>query len=232
MSTAILLAAGHSKRFGRDKPTFILGSESLAQRCLRQANAAGISRFVIVANNDNHQLLWAQTDALLPGQVTFRIQDCEEAHASVLTGLAATDDNDILLCCTNDIVPDDTFRKVMSTGCDAPRLTITTTRLKWVFTGGMLDLDDDGQLHRIIEKPSGGCPPGAAVNIFIHRYHGSKAISQLTTALNRTQDYELAVNDLIQGGLATHLVHVDRWVGIKNRHDVRRAREEFADQLI
>jgi len=232
MSTAILLAAGHSRRFGHDKPTFILGRESLAQRCLRQASAAGIDRFVIVANNDNHQLLREQADVVRPGQVTLRIQDGDEAPASVLTGLAATDDDDVLLCCTNDLVPDDTFSKVMSTGGDAPGLTITTTRLKWVFTGGMLDLDDNGRLRRIIEKPSGGCPPGAAVNIFIHRYHGSEAISRLTATLRRTRDYELTVNDLVQGGLATRIVHVDRWVGVKSLHDVRRAREEFADQLV
>jgi choline kinase len=232
MSTAILLAAGHSRRFGRDKPTFLLGGESLAQRCMRQASVAGIDRFVIVANEDNHRLLREQADALRPGQVTVRIQDGDEAPASALTGLAAADDDDVLLCCTNDLVPDDTFGRVMSADEGAPALTITTTRLKWVFTGGMLDLDGEGRLRKIIEKPPGGCPPGAAVNIFIHRYHGAAAISQLTSTLTRTRDYELTVNDLIEAGLATHMVHVDRWVGIKSVHDVQRAREEFADHLV
>jgi choline kinase len=232
MSTTILLAAGHSRRFGRDKPTFLLGSESLAQRCMRQASAAGIDRFVIVANNNNHQLLREQAHALRPGQVTIRIQDGDEAPASALTGLAATDDDDVLLCCTNDLVPDDTFGKVMSADQGAPALTITTTRLKWVFTGGMLDFDDQGRLRRIIEKPPGGCPPGAAVNIFIHRYHGAAAIRQLVASLSRTRDYELTVNQLVGAGLAAHVVHVDRWVGIKSLQDVQRAREQFADQLV
>lgn len=183
MTTAILLAAGRSQRFGRDKPTFVIGGESLAQRCLRQASAAGVDQFIIVANRDNHRLLREQANAVAPRRVTICIQNGDEAPASVLTGLAATQDNDVVLCCTNDLVPGDTYLRILSTGHSAPALTVTTTTLKWVFTGGMLDLDGHGCLRQIIEKPVGGCPPGAAVNIFIHRYFGATAISQLTSTL-------------------------------------------------
>jgi len=233
MTTAILLAAGRSERFGQDKPTFPFGDESLIQRTLRQATQAGIHRFVIVANLDNLDLIREQADQVAAGQYEIAVQHGRAADASVLEGLAvalAGGCDDVLLCCTNDIVPDDTISRLMAVPAGERSLTAVTATLQWSFHGGMLDLDGD-QIRGIIEKPAGGCPPGAAVNIFLHRWRGRDVIDALADVLADSGQYEQTITTLLDEGLDARAIRVDRWVGVKDPADVQRALALFPDRM-
>ena len=79
-----------------------------------------------------------------------------------------TEANSICTVCVNDIVSDQDYRNLFAlTGRDGTIL-IPTVPLERSFPGGYLELSPETRaVRRIVEKPQGGCPAGAAANIMV-----------------------------------------------------------------
>ena len=83
-------------------------------------------------------------------------------------------------------------------------------------------------MRRIVEKPQGGCPAGAAANIMIHQIFGRRLLTRLRSLLSSGIEYETAVNELIESGTTVIAVPIRWWVAIKTPHDIARCQAALA----
>jgi choline kinase len=216
---AILLAAGRSLRVGIDKVTLELSGEMLVERHLRQLRLAGVIDSIAVCNAWNEPLIRARTG------VRTVLQRGNSMSAAVLTGMEEADDDAICAVCVNDIIGDEDYRKILALESGEQAIVIPTLPLERNFCGGYLDVDSfTGLVRSIVEKPEGGCPRGAAVNIMIHQVRGRDVLKRLVSLLRDGVEYEAAVNELIQEGVRVRAVPIRSWVAIKTAEDIPRAR--------
>jgi molybdopterin-guanine dinucleotide biosynthesis protein A len=228
---AVLLAGGRSHRMGRDKPTLVLNGEPLVGRHVRQAALAGIDDLVVVANDDNEGAITAAL-AETPRHVRISVvrQELPNAEGAIVAGLEhVCDAHDVVISCTNDIVDDDTYGRLLrlpeSPSCS---LALVAARVSWPFVGGRLvEGDEPGSIQRIDERPPGGCPPGSAINVMIHRLAGQELWRAVLNGLRRGEAYETCLNSQIAAGTSATALAVTRWVGIKTTEDLERARAIF-----
>ncbi|MFD8722467.1 molybdenum cofactor guanylyltransferase [Streptomyces sp. NPDC059629] len=212
---AVLLAGGHGTRLGRDKATLRLGGESMVQRTVRQALRAGVRRPVVVVNTGNRDMVRRDL-AEIGADAEIVTQRQPGALGAVLTGLGhAGTPAALFVAGITDLVPADTFARLADPAHEA-HIAIATALLRERFVGGMLDLTDGGtRVRRIVERPEGGCPPGAPGNIWIHFFRGADTVRRLVEAVAETGDYESAVNRLIDNGCEARAVTVRDWVPVK-----------------
>lgn len=108
--TAIVLAAGSSRRFGSSKQTFVLDGETLVERTIRIAHQAGVDRTLVVV----------QPGALT--ELAHRVENEEHAEgmsSSIRAGVRAAGDSRILiLLCDQTLVTSEHLRALIAT--DAP----------------------------------------------------------------------------------------------------------------
>jgi molybdopterin-guanine dinucleotide biosynthesis protein A len=219
---AVLLAGGRSERMGRDKPTLQLGGEPLVARHVRQLRLAGVERFLLIANETNRAAVTAAVEG--PGVMVIP-QAAAGAEGAVLTGLRRTNrDEPQYIVCTNDIVPDDTYVR-LARSPEVP-IQVVTARARERFVGGLTVFAKDRRVTRIDERPAGGCPPGSWANVFIHRFASEDLLRELARLLALGAAYESALNE-IMGSTEALAVPVERWVAIKEPHDLERARRAF-----
>lgn len=219
-TAAILLAAGQSVRMGRDKALLTLRGETLVERHLRQLRHIGIAGAVVVTNRQNDHEIHHRTGA------DTILQAGQTMSEAVLTGLNALPHADaVWAVCVNDIVSDQDYVRLSQSAAAPPSITVPTRRLERTFHGGYLYLaDDERHVRAIIEKPAGGCPPGAAANIMIHRILGRLLLDRLRIALAAGVEYEAAINRLIVSGIPVTAVPLEFWIAIKTPDDFERAR--------
>ena len=224
-TTVLLIASGYSVRLGRDKPTMRLNGESLVQRHLRQARAAGADRAIIVANAANRARILADLDEVDAGPVRVCLRRRgPDAQDALRDGLELLNDTEALFIGgITDLVPDGTHRRLADVSAG---FAIPTARLTEPFIGGMLELIGD-RVRRIVEKPPGGCPPAAMVNVWIHYIAGPELVRTVADLTLRLGHYQKAVNDLIERGVPATAVPVWPWRSIKTSADVRAARRLF-----
>ncbi|KAB1989796.1 NTP transferase domain-containing protein [Streptomyces triticiradicis] len=230
--TAVLLAAGHGTRLGRDKPSLPFGSETLLARHIRQARLAGVTEFVVVAGRHNEDRVREIAAAVPdPQQIEVVLQKGPDAHAAAATGLERiTGRRAAFVCGITDLVPDNTYATMTETAV-APGVTIAAFVLEHTFVGGMLDFHPGTlNLRRIVERPPGGCPPGRLVNIWIHHLAGGAFISEIAQATRQLGDYEEAINQALAKGSHGMAHIVSDWEAVKDETSLGRARERFHPQ--
>jgi len=215
---AILLAGGRSERVGIDKPTLELNGEMLVERHLRQLRAAGVKNGVIVCHPGNEALIRARTG------VQTVLQRGHSMSSAVLTGLEQTEADSICIVCVNDIVSGEDYHQLFALNDRDGTILIPTVLLERTFPGGYLELDPNTRaVRRIVEKPQGGCPAGAAANIMIHQIFGRRLLARLKSLLSDGIEYETAINELIEEGTRVVAVPIRWWVAIKTPEDIARA---------
>lgn len=221
--TALLLAGGRSARAGVDKPTLELNGETLVERHTRQLRAAGVAQFVAVCNARNQAAIAARAG------VRTVVQRGDSMSAAILTGIEEADAGAICAVCVNDIIGDADYARIFAFASPEGSIVIPTIRLERNFEGGCLDVDGGaGRVRRIVEKPAGGCPVGAAANVMIHQMRGGEVAGRLAQLLRSGVEYEAAVNQLIGERVRVTAVAISWWVAIKSPGDIERARAATA----
>lgn len=215
--TGILLAAGRSERMGFDKPTLKIEGETLVERHVRQLRMAGVTEVLAVCNSLNEREIGRMG-------VQTVLQRGDSMSAAVLTGIEEAGAEAVCAVCVNDIVGDSDYRRIFAPKSVENGIFIPTFPLDRTFSGGCLDLDPEtGAVRRIVEKPEGGCPAGAPANIMIHRIHG--VLQRLEELLRTGNEYEAALNQLIQEGVPAKAIQVNSWIAIKTPADLNRIRD-------
>jgi molybdenum cofactor cytidylyltransferase len=85
--SAILLAAGSSKRMGQPKQLLPLGNKTVIRHCLDNLVAAGIKDVIVVLSQRGREILNSMKD--LPVQVVYNENPESEMAESVRIGLRA-----------------------------------------------------------------------------------------------------------------------------------------------
>lgn len=220
---AILLAGGRSERVGIDKPTLQLNGEMLVERHLRQLRAAGLRKAVVVCHPGNEPLIRARAG------VKTVLQRGGSMSSAILTGVQQTKARSICAVCVNDIVSDEDYQQLFALSHREGTILIPTVPLKRSFPGGYLELNPVTRaVRRIIEKPQGGCPAGAAANIMLHQIFGRSLLTRLKSLLSDGIDYETAVNKLIESGTTVIAVPIRWWIAIKTPRDIARCQSSLA----
>ena len=214
--TGILLAAGRSERMGVDKPTLKINGEMLVERHVRQLARVGVQQIVVVCNALNQREIRGRTV----------LQRGDSMSSAVLTGIEEAGAAAVCLVCVNDVVGDGDYRRIFATKSVEKGIFIPTFRLDRTFSGGCLELNPATfAVRRIVEKPEGGCPPGAAANIMIHRILGREILERLQSMLREGIEYETALNELIGDGVPATAIQIESWVAIKTPEDLNRIRD-------
>ncbi len=226
-SMAILLAGGASRRMRRDKPLLELNGETLVARHWRQLRQVGIREAIVICNRGNREGL-TQALASHTGP-QFVLQEGGDMTRAVRIGLrAAAATETLYVVCVNDLILDSDYAKIEACGGQGADIAIPARILDRTFIGGYLELVPRNRRVRVIvEKPAGGCPPGSAANIMVHRIAGRAWIERLAAHLDSGDPYEAALNRLISAGAAAMAVWVDFWIAIKTPADFERARRRL-----
>lgn len=217
--TAVLLAGGRSVRMGREKPLLEVGGEALVERHVRQLRSVGVRQITTVCNPENEAGIRQIT-----GTHTI-LQRLPGMSGAVLAGLGQVcDAAAVFLVCVNDLILDEDYAALARA---AEELACATCTLDRRFHGGMLQLEGN-RICSIVEKPAGGCPPGAAANIMIHRIRGPVFTRILCERLQSGEEYETAITKMIRDGLHAVAVPVRFWLPIKTPEDYAAAQCRFS----
>ncbi len=219
--TAILLAGGASARFGREKPLLEIGGETLLERHLRQLRAIGVGSAVVVCSRSNLAAIRGRLQPAAGSAVECVLQQGPGMSGAVLTGLDAVPCVPaVYVVCVNDLVRDSAYYALEQAGEAGADIVIPTRLLDRPFAGGRLHfIAGTSRVTSIEEKPPGGCPPGSAANIMIHRLAGRALLEALAADLRAGSEYEAALTSLIAAGAVGLAVWVDAWVAIKTPAD-------------
>jgi dTDP-glucose pyrophosphorylase len=185
--------------------------------------SAGVKDAVIVCHPGNEALIRTRTG------VQTVLQCGDSMSSAVLTGMNQTEANSICTVCVNDIVSDQDYRKLFAVNGRDGTILIPTVPLERSFPGGYLELDPETKaVRRIVEKPQGGCPAGAAANVMVHQIFGRRLLMRLRSLLSSGIEYETAVNELIEAGTTVIAVPIRWWVAIKTPQDIARCQTALA----
>ncbi|MDJ0824152.1 MAG: nucleotidyltransferase family protein [Rhodobacter sp.] len=224
---SILLAAGQSKRFGRDKTRLVLDGETLLERHIRQISPIA-SRVAVVANAQNRASI--EADPAVRQHPALRVvqQAGRTVESGIATGLRQVGPGDsACVSCVNDLVPDDTYARLQATvGPDEMAISVAISNR--AFPGGLVTLNAAGHVAGISEKPPGGCPPGALINVFLHWFGNASIVQAVLGRLETGAAYEPVLTDLVGAGLVCHAVRLDAWRAIKHPEDWARVSDATA----
>ncbi|MBT4916832.1 hypothetical protein HON58_00145, partial [Candidatus Peregrinibacteria bacterium] len=102
------------------------------------------------------------------------------------------------------------------------------------FPGGYLEVDGNGLISGIVEKPEPGSEPSDLVNLVVHYHkHASKLIEYLEKAESESDDlYEVTLDKLIKDGVKMEAVEYDGfWQPIKFPWHVHEVFRYFFDKV-
>lgn len=225
MKLGILLAGGRSERFGREKPLLELDGETLVARHARQLRATGVDDLLVIVRPENRRAI---TKALR-GAARLLEQVGEGMSAAVATGLDAVRAQDVAwVVCVNDIILDTAYRAIDERAHEISGLVIPSVILKDVFVGGQLIIGEGtDRILGIREKPRGGCQPGSAVNVMVHRFSSAPLVREVRKQLAAGTEYEDGLTLAIADGHAVVVQWLNEWIAVKTPRDYEIARERI-----
>lgn len=218
----IFLAAGRSSRMDpiSDKNFLEFCGQPLLLHLLQNAHQAGCTDFIIVANKDNKkkvEQLCAQHDFLNSAQVTIQPKLEEGMAGGVLAGLEfVKNDESVLIHNGNDFVEFTAIKEVIAQAQKNDG-AILGQKVEQYFPGGYLEVNKQGDIKSIIEKPGEGREPSNLVNIVVHGFARAEDLKQaLETAQSNLDDvYEVALDTLFKAQNFKAVEYDGVWQAIK-----------------
>ncbi|NCP66785.1 NTP transferase domain-containing protein [bacterium] len=201
----IFLAAGSSSRMEpiSDKNFLEFLGKPLMLHLLENAAKAGCTNFIIVTNPDNLKAvkeLCKNHDFLSPAQVTIQPRLEEGMAGGILAGLEfLEDDESVLIYNGNDFVEADIIKKIIKEASLNDGALLGQRRATY-FPGGYLEINPQGKIQSIIEKPGEGKEPSNLVNIVVHAFAKAGDLKKaLSNARSESDDvYEVALDALFK----------------------------------
>jgi bifunctional UDP-N-acetylglucosamine pyrophosphorylase/glucosamine-1-phosphate N-acetyltransferase len=199
----VILAAGIGRRFwpiDYPKALFPIMGRPFLSYCLGNRVPKGITRVVIVANQDNARMF---SDYKFPVPCQVVIQNQTDGMAGALLAASAQiRDAGVLLVIADHYVAPEALDRIMEKANDRRFFGIINA---WespdYFPGGYLKISgNDGRIEKIIEKPGRGHEPGKLVNVSGHYYQNAtdliQKINSITIVPGSDDRYEQAVTAL------------------------------------
>lgn len=217
----VLLAAGRSKRMQPipDKNFLLFLGKPLIVHQVKALVKAGFDDFVIVGGDHNLEKLRNLSVDGANIQVVEQ-KDLDEGMAGAMMSVKEIiDDEPVCIVSSNDVVDPKAYQLINEALKDESFDSfIVGKKVESYFPGGYLEVEKDGLIKNIIEKPGEGNEPGNLVNIVIHCHrHPHKLIETLkNVSSDRDDRYEVALDTLIKDGVRMKAVEFDDfWQPIK-----------------
>jgi bifunctional UDP-N-acetylglucosamine pyrophosphorylase/glucosamine-1-phosphate N-acetyltransferase len=218
----ILLAAGRSKRMKpvEDKNFLNFLGKPLIQWQLEMLNKIGVEEVILVGGKHNLDRL-GEVDHEFLGNI--EIVEQKDLDAGMCGGVLAAKDlitnEPTLIVSSNDVVEEKAFvliKEAFEKG-DADSY-ILGKKVSEYFPGGYLDVDEEGVIAGIVEKPEPGTEPSDMINLVVHLHKDfTKLVKYLEKTLGGRDDrYEVALDAMIKDGVKMKAVEYEGfWQGVK-----------------
>lgn len=211
----LVLAAGKSKRMRpiEDKNFLNFLGQSLIERQLDALKAAGFDDIVLVAGEHNIERLGA-----LGHDVVEQTDFSQGMSAAVLAAKDKIAGEPVLIFSSNDVVDQSAFDSIMTASKGDSDSYILGKKVEQYFPGGYLEVDGDGMMKSIVEKPGAGNEPSDLVNLVVHLHmNPDELIAKLESVGSEADDhYEVALDQMIGDGKKLQVVEYDGfWQPVK-----------------
>lgn len=218
---AIFLCGGTGRRmFPITEDKFLLRflGKPLLLHQLETARKAGLDDFVFVGNPENIEKIKALVNQLPDIRAQFAVQRRPLGIAEAIRSAAELLEGPVLLVNPNDVFGISAYEQIMTHSWPTPVARMLGYRVKEYFPGGYLEMDGEGHLVHIVEKPPPGEEPSDLVNILIHEHDDPKRLLEYIEGVQSTKDdvYERALDLMVSDGMRIKVVpYDDFWAPIK-----------------
>jgi bifunctional UDP-N-acetylglucosamine pyrophosphorylase/glucosamine-1-phosphate N-acetyltransferase len=237
----LLLAAGRSKRMDPipDKNFLLFNGKPLIVHQIHALMDAGFDEFVVIGGKHNLDKLNELPKNYDFGKIKYQVVEQKNLDEGMAGAIIATkdilDDEPVCIVSANDVVDKSAYAIVLEEilKVDAESL-IVGKKVKEYFPGGYLEVDDEGMIKSIIEKPGEGNEPSDLVNIVIHCHkHPGKLIEVIEATESKNDDrYEVAMDKLIKDGARMKALEFDDfWQPIKYPWHVFKVMDYFFEKM-
>ena len=238
---AVLLAGGRSRRMGTgiDKNFLVLGGKFLIQRQLEVLLALGFAKVFVVGGGHNQDLLQMVIDHCLANEPHRSIAlmqsggDRDGVAGSILGLRELIGTEPFLLCGSSDIVGGAALERLLDRASESDAASLLlVARVQRYFPGGYVEVDSQGSLRAIIEKPGAGNEPSDLVTIFVHVHMSPAALFEALDSVGGHQGegrYEAALTYMVvEKRVRIEVVsYGGYWQPIKELIDAERAAHDF-----
>jgi len=234
---AVFLCGGSGKRmFPITEDKFLLNflGKPLLQHQIEMAQEAGLGHFVIVANLGNIEKI-EQITKKIPGiKVEFALQEKPLGIADALKSAAPFLQEQVLVVSPNDVFTISAYNKIIQQSSKTPAFSyMLGCQVREYFPGGYLEVDSQGNLQHIIEKPSPGEEPSNLVNILVHLHNNPGKVLDYIETIRTSEDdiYECALDNVVKDGHEIKVIpYTDFWAPIKYPWHIFKVMEYFLDK--
>jgi len=235
---AIFLCGGTGKRmFPLTEDKFLLDflGKPLLQHQIETAWEAGLTHFVFVANPGNIERITEIAKKLSEAQVELALQEKPLGIADALKSATHLLQGEALVINPNDVFSSSAYSKIVSANPQTPTANsrMLGYQVNEYFPGGYLELDSQGNLKHIVEKPEPGEEPGNLVNILVHLHNEPQKLLEHIETVHSTRDdiYERALDNMVRAGHKIKVIpYNDFWAPIKYPWHIFKVMEYFLDR--
>jgi UDP-N-acetylglucosamine diphosphorylase / glucose-1-phosphate thymidylyltransferase / UDP-N-acetylgalactosamine diphosphorylase / glucosamine-1-phosphate N-acetyltransferase / galactosamine-1-phosphate N-acetyltransferase len=236
----IILCGGIGKRMfpiETDKSLLKFNGIPLIIHQIKSAKNAGLDNFIIVCNEFNRAQLEAVMEDVPGVNADFLIQPDASGMAGAILTCASNIDNDpFILVSSNDIFDTSAYINIINQYENDADCTayITARKVEHYFPGGYLDIDENGYINSIIEKPEPGKQPSDFVNIVLHLHSRPDLLLEHLKNTDSDKDdvYEKALNIMLTNQHKMKAVpYESSWCAIKYPWHILEVMQYFLDKL-
>lgn len=224
--TVILLAGGKSTRFWplSDKNLLPFFGKPLIVHQIEKIQKAGFKDIYIVVNKENINEAKKFCDNCI-------FQKGEGLEAAVISGLEGME-GPVIIINSDDIFPRELLEKAKKFITEKkPKNFLTATKVKEYFPGGYLELIGN-KVKEIIEKPGADKMPSQYFRFVLDYFSDCKSIKEELKKLDNQEDYELAINNLINKGEEFDILEYSgNWTSLKYPWHVLDATKIILDDI-
>ncbi|MBA4336941.1 hypothetical protein C0416_04195 [bacterium] len=221
----LLLAAGRSQRMQPipDKNFLFFLGKPLIVHQIQSLIKAGFDDFAVIGGNHNLDKLKTLPQDYDLKDINYTVieqQNLDEGMAGAVIACEEIIDGDpICIVSSNDIVDEKAYELVINEALDEEvDSVIVGKKVDKYFPGGYLEIDENGFIKSIVEKPGEGKEPSDLVNIVVHCHKNPKKLIEELKKVSSTRDdrYEATLDSLIKGGLKIKAAQFDGyWQPVK-----------------
>ncbi len=205
--------------------------KSLIYHQLHNLSRAGLYDFIVVGNTENFEKLRStlsdrkileifQKNGQNPH---FSYSEQKDLSLGMAGAILACQDfvknEPILIVNSNDIVDESAYQMVLDASTDeAFSSFICAKKVHQYFPGGYLEIKNNGEIFRIVEKPGKGKEPSDLVNLVIHLHKNPQKLFDFLSRISSDRDdrYEVSISKMIRDGFKMKAIFYDDfWQAIK-----------------
>jgi bifunctional UDP-N-acetylglucosamine pyrophosphorylase/glucosamine-1-phosphate N-acetyltransferase len=216
----LLLAAGRSKRMApiQDKNFLDFCGKSLIERQIELIKSACEGEIVIVYGSHNMDKVNMTASKYKNVSVVEQKNLDEGMCGAILACEKIIGKEPVLIFSGNDVVERHALELVLKDKDKQADSLIIGKKVNKYFPGGYLEVDKNGWIKNIIEKPDEGKEPSDMINLVVHLHKNSSAlIANLKKVSSKNDDkYEVALLNMIKSGVKMKAIKYDGvWMPIK-----------------